>query len=149
MAKAGNWTGKTSLGIPQFREYRVTESPEVEVRTESELGQEFLKLWEKHLADEPPFGSILAKALDPSNGMRINVTLAWEKNAQGESKMVLKEILGVSWFGQAIQKYRQNSLVNEEEGRGESSCRFPLRKGEGPPRGHGRGRGGNGACRCC
>ncbi len=96
-------------------EYRVTESPEVEVRTESELGQEFLKLWEKHLADEPPFGSILAKALDPSNGMRINVTLAWEKNAQGESKMVLKEILGVSWFGQAIQKYRQNSLVNEEE----------------------------------
>lgn len=97
-------------------EFRVSESPEVELETQSELGQRFLKLWNDHKAGKVPFGSILGKSLDPSNYLRVNVVLAWEKNDLGESVMVLKDILGVLWFGDTIQRYYQASLAGDGGG---------------------------------
>ena len=84
-------------------EYKNTESPEVEVKTQSALGREFAKRWQNYEEKKAPYGSILARNLDPSGHMRITVRLAWEENPQGDEEMVLKEILGLSWFGKRIQ----------------------------------------------
>lgn len=104
---------------PEFyedgEEFRATESPEVELEVESILGHEFLKLWADYKAGKVPYQSILSEELDPPNCLRLNVVLAWEKDARGESVMVLKEIVGVSWFGRAIQKYQQADLEEKAE----------------------------------
>ena len=42
--------------------------------------------------------------------MRINARLAWEKDEAGDKKMVLKEILGVGWFGKRIQEFHAEEL---------------------------------------
>ena len=67
-------------------EFRVTESPEVELMTQSDLGQEFLGLWHEFQAGNYPYDSILARQLDPSNCMRIMVRLAWEENEREDHK---------------------------------------------------------------
>lgn len=92
-------------------EFRNTESPEVDLLTESDLGQEFLRLWGNHLEGKDPMGSILGRALDPNpkNFMRITVRLAWEKNERDESILVLKEIVGPGWFGERILNLRQGA----------------------------------------
>ena len=102
---------------PEFleknNEYLDTVSPEVEVKTDSDLGREFLKLWENHRSGEAPYyGNYLSKILDPGrdNYLRITVELAWEKNERDESIMVLKDVIGVSWFGEAIQKFHRKAL---------------------------------------
>lgn len=104
---------------PEFleknNEYLDTESPEVEVKTDSELGREFLKLWNNHLEGKAPYGSILGKTLDPGNYLRITVELTWEKNEHDESIMVLKDIIGVSWFGGAIQQLHRKALKDAKE----------------------------------
>ena len=107
---------------PEFlekdNEYLDTESPEVEVKTDSDLGREFLKLWTNHLAGKVPYGSNLGKVLDPGNYLRITVELAWEKNEHDESIMVLKDIIGVAWFGGALQQLHRKALkdaTNEAE----------------------------------
>jgi hypothetical protein len=102
---------------PEFleknNEYLNTVSPEVDVKTDSDLGREFLKLWENHRSGEAPYyGNYLSKILDPGRGnyLRITVELAWEKNERDESIMVLKDVIGVSWFGEAIQKFHREAL---------------------------------------
>jgi hypothetical protein len=102
---------------PEFleknNEYLNTVSPEVDVKTDSDLGREFLKLWENHRSGEAPYyGNYLSKILDPGRGnyLRITVELAWEKNERDESIMVLKDVIGVSWFGEAIQKFHRKAL---------------------------------------
>lgn len=91
-------------------EYRNTESPGVDLPSESELGQEFLKLWADHVDGKAPYGSILGKALDPENHMRITVRLAWEKDDLDKSILVLKEIIGVGWYGETIQNLHKENL---------------------------------------
>ncbi len=98
------------LFFENSEEFRSTESPEVELETDSELGQRFLNLWKDHKAGKVPLDSILGKSLDPSNYLRMNVQLAWEKNDQDESILVLKDIIGVLWFGDVIQTHYRNSL---------------------------------------
>mgnify|MGYP000380313741 CR=1 FL=1 len=92
-------------------EFRNTESPEVDLLTESDLGQEFLRLWANHQNGKEPMGSILGRSLDPNpkNFMRITVRLAWEKNERDESILVLKEIVGPGWFGERILNLRQGA----------------------------------------
>ena len=99
--------------LEKNNEYLDTVSPEVEVKTDSDLGREFLKLWENHLSGEAPYyGNSLSKILDPGrdNYLRITVELAWEKNKRDESIMVLKDVIGVSWFGEAIQQFHRKAL---------------------------------------
>ena len=96
-------------------EFRVSESPKVEVATKSELGQRFLKLWEDHKAGDVPYGSVLGELLDPAKYLRVNVELAWEENDLGESVMVLKDILGVLWFGEKVQNHYQETLATDKE----------------------------------
>lgn len=92
-------------------EYKNTQSPEVEVETESDLGRQFLKLWNNYLEGKAPYGSILAKELDPEKHMRITVRLAWERDEDDdEFRMVLKEIIGVGWFGERIQELHAEEL---------------------------------------
>ncbi len=91
-------------------EFRNTESPEVDLLSESDLGKEFLNLWSSHLDGNAIYGSILGRALDPEGYLRITVRLAWEKNERDQSIMVLKEIVGAGWFGQTIQKLHKDAL---------------------------------------
>lgn len=91
-------------------EFKNTESPEVDVKIDSETGRTFLKQWGDYLDGQAPYGSILAKELDPGNHMRITVRLAWEKNSLDEDEMVLKEIIGVGWFGEAIQELHKKAV---------------------------------------
>jgi len=91
-------------------EYRNTESPEVDLLSESDLGKEFLSLWSNHLDGDAAYGSILGKALDPEGYLRITVRLAWEKNERDQSIMVLKEIVGTGWFGQTLQNLHAEAL---------------------------------------
>jgi len=107
---------------PTFNEeaevFRVTESPEVRLETKSALGQKFLELWGSFKAGDAPYDSILGKSLDPENFLRITAVLAWEENEQNENVMVLKDIVGVAWFGEVIQElHDKNSQVDlgEEE----------------------------------
>lgn len=99
--------------------FRETESPEVEIMTESEIGKKFLKLWGDFKADKIPYDSILSRSLDPSNYLRLTVVLAWEKNERDKSIMVLKDIVGVSWFGESIQSHHRNEskIKAEEDGK--------------------------------
>ena len=91
-------------------EFKNTQSPEIELTRDSEIGQKFLRLWDNYLEGRSPYGSILAKELDPRGHMRINARLAWEKDEAGDKKMVLKEILGVGWFGKRIQEFHAEEL---------------------------------------
>lgn len=91
-------------------EYKNTQSPEVELKTDSELGRQFLKLWNDYQEGRAPYGSILAKNLDPRGHMRITVRLAWEDDGGSEEKMVLREILGVGWFGKRIQEFHAEEM---------------------------------------
>ncbi|MDB4653144.1 hypothetical protein OAE39_02585, partial [Akkermansiaceae bacterium] len=92
-------------------EFKNTESPEVDLLTEGDLGQEFLRLWNNHQEGKDPMGSVLGRALDPDpkNFMRVTVRLAWEKDDRDESVLVLKEIVGPGWFGGRIIKLRQSA----------------------------------------
>lgn len=91
-------------------EYKNTQSPEVELKTDSELGRQFLKLWNDYQEGRAPYGSILAKNLDPRGHMRITVRLAWEDDGGSEEKMLLREILGVGWFGKRIQEFHAEEM---------------------------------------
>jgi hypothetical protein len=123
--RSGDEANKFSLSFyraPGFfeekGEFKDTESPEVEVETKSFLGQEFLKLWDDHLAEKAPFDSILGKVLDPGNYMRITVELAWEKNEFEVDVIRMKDIRGVAWFGervQALHREAQKKAGSEEE----------------------------------
>jgi hypothetical protein len=96
--------------------FRDTESPEVEVATKSDIGEKFLDLWGDFKAEKVPYDSILARFLDPQNFLRLTVVLAWEKNERDESIMVLKDIVGVSWFGESIlSHYRSESKATAED----------------------------------
>ena len=98
--------------------FRVTESPDVRLETKSALGQKFLDLWNSFKAGETPYDSILGESLDPENYLRVTAVLAWEENGQNENVMVLKDIVGVAWFGEVIQElHDKNSQVDlgEEE----------------------------------
>ena len=91
-----------------------TESPEVELIVKSELGEQFLKLWSDYEEKNFVFDSLLP-AIDPEGFMRIMVKLAWESDGEnGESKLVLKEIPGVGWFGRSIQEAYQSSLEKKQ-----------------------------------
>ncbi len=96
-------------------EYKNTQSPEVELKTDSELGRQFLKLWNDYQEGRAPYGSILAKNLDPRGHMRITVRLAWEQDDGAERKMVLREILGVGWFGKRIQEFHAEEMRRATE----------------------------------
>ena len=96
-------------------EYKNTQSPEVELETDSDLGRQFLKLWDDYQEGRAPYGSILAKNLDPRGHMRITVRLAWEDDGESGEKMVLKEILGVGWFGKRIQEFHAEELRRATE----------------------------------
>ena len=87
------------------REFLKSESPEVEVKTDTELGQRFLKLWNDHLEEIEPLDSILPK-LDPEGFMRVTVKLAWEdmEGREDAKKLVLKELNGPGWFGGFIRE---------------------------------------------
>lgn len=97
-------------------EYKNTQSPEVEVAVDSEVGKEFLKRWQDYQEGKSPYGSILPQHLDPRNHLRVTARLAWEENKQGESKMVLKDLVGVGWFGKRIQQLHEENVqeVTEE-----------------------------------
>ena len=90
-------------------EYANTESPAVDILTDSDLGREFRRLWDDHVAGNAPMGSILGKALDPKpkDLMRITVRLGWGEDQLGEPTIVLKEILGPGWFGERIREIRK------------------------------------------
>lgn len=96
-----------------------TASPEIELRTRSYLGRDFLKMWANFLDGKAPYDSILGKAIDPDGYMRLTVDLAWEENEKGEEEMVLKEILGVSWHGQTIQELAEKAKGTEHDPRPE------------------------------
>ena len=97
-------------------DFRVTDDTEVSLETQSALGQEFLALWNDFKDGKVPCDSILGASLDPDNCMRISVVLAWEENESNESVMVLKDIVGVAWFGQVIQGlYEKGSQRGEIE----------------------------------
>lgn len=96
-------------------EYKNTQSPEVELKTDSDLGRRFLKLWDDYQEGRAPYGSILAKNLDPRGHMRITVRLAWEDDGESGEKMVLKEILGVGWFGKRIQEFHAEEMRRATE----------------------------------
>lgn len=97
-------------------EYKNTQSPEVEVVADSELGRQFLVLWEDYKEGKSPYGSILGQKLDPRNHLRVTVRLAWEKGVGEEEVMVLKEIIGVGWVGKRIQEFHKKVVreVTEE-----------------------------------
>jgi hypothetical protein len=91
-------------------EYKNTQSPEVELKSDSAIGRQFLKLWEDYQEGRFPYGSILAPQLDPRGHMRITVRLAWEEKEEGKEEMVLKEIQGVGWFGSRIQEFHAEEM---------------------------------------
>jgi len=97
-------------------EFKDTESPEVRVETKSLLGKRFLKLWDRQVAGEAPFDSILGRSLDPENYMRITVELSWEKNEVDEDVMRMTDIRGVGWFGERVQAFHLRKQRELDEG---------------------------------
>lgn len=86
------------------KEFLKSESPEVEVETDSELGKEFLRLWSEFNDGKFPLDSMLS-SLDPEGFMRITVRMGLEESElRGLKRVVLKEIIGPGWFGGFIRE---------------------------------------------
>ena len=100
-----------------------SESSEVVIETDSELGRRFRQLWQSQVVDgTSPYGSILADEIGPPSNqfLRVIVKLAWEENEPAQEgqelkedekyKLVLKDIIGIGWFGSRIQELHQKAL---------------------------------------
>ena len=77
------------------------ESPEVEVNTRSDLGQQFIEVLQNHQNKDFFLGSMFPQ-FDPEGYLRVTVKLAWESDEKDEPVMVLKELISPSWYGQRI-----------------------------------------------
>ena len=93
------------------REFKKTESPEIDLLRGSDLAIEFMRLWSNHQKKNDPMGSILGRALDPDpeTYMRITVRLGWRDSKRDGEVLELKEIIGAGWFGERIIKLRQST----------------------------------------
>ncbi|MGB2454089.1 MAG: hypothetical protein ACPIG7_05820 [Akkermansiaceae bacterium] len=93
------------------KEFKRTESPEIDLLAESDLAIEFMRLWNNHQEEKDPMGSILGRALDPDpeTYMRITVRLGWKDSKRDGEVLELKEIIGAGWFGERIIKLRQST----------------------------------------
>ena len=93
------------------KEFKKTESPEIDLLAGSDLAIEFKRLWTNHQEENDPLGSILGRVLDPDprTYMRITVRLGWEDDERGEKGLELKEILGAGWFGERIINLRKSA----------------------------------------
>jgi hypothetical protein len=93
------------------KEFKKTESPEIDLLAGSDLAIEFKGLWTNHQEENDPLGSILGRVLDPdpTTYMRITVRLGWEDDERGEKSLKLKEIIGAGWFGERIINLRKSA----------------------------------------
>lgn len=93
-----------------------TESPEVEVKSDSKIGVRFLELWKDFKDGKRVFNSMLP-LLDPDGFMRITVKLAWEDiEGRDEKRLVLKEIIEPAWYGGFIRDRYQREENESTEG---------------------------------
>jgi len=94
---------------------RNTESPEVILHRASALAKELGKLIDNREKGFRPLESILGEN-DPDGMVRVWVNLSWEEDEDGERKMVLNEIKGVSWYGSRIQEVLAQATAAAEVG---------------------------------
>ncbi|MDB4813657.1 hypothetical protein OAH20_01220, partial [bacterium] len=64
--------------------------------------------------NQRPLGSILGSN-DPDGMIRVGVSLAWERDSEGEKKMVIKDLTGISWYGSRIQEVIAAQAETAEE----------------------------------
>ncbi len=64
--------------------------------------------------EKRPMESILGID-DLSRMARVFVSLAWEEDETGKPQMVLKQINGISWYGERIQELLSNQNSSEAD----------------------------------
>ncbi|MGJ8696554.1 MAG: hypothetical protein ACSHYF_09565 [Verrucomicrobiaceae bacterium] len=94
-----------------------SESPEVQVKINSDLGREIRAVLADHEEGRRPLDSILGDD-DPSILTRIAVKLAWETNAEGDEELILKDVVGISWYGERIREIVEARVKEETENKG-------------------------------
>ncbi|MDB4509116.1 hypothetical protein N9067_03125 [Akkermansiaceae bacterium] len=101
-------------GADTLEEIRKSKSPEIVIERRSELGEKLTALFEDNAKNQRPLGSILGS--NDSDGMiRVGVSLAWERDSEGEKKMVIKDLTGISWYGSRIQEVIAAQAETAEE----------------------------------
>ena len=93
---------------------RATESPEIVVDRKSEVGERMSQILSDVEEEKRPMESILGID-DLSRMARVFVSLAWEEDETGKPQMVLKQINGISWYGERIQELLSNQNSSEAD----------------------------------
>jgi len=103
---------------------REVDSPEVEIDSKSEIGQQLIEIFQNQENEneeevEHLLGSIFPR-FDPDGYVRVTVKLSWETDEKGDPELVLKELVSPSWYGQRIvEEWKEGISEGESDSEAE------------------------------
>ena len=100
------------------------QSPQVQVRLNSENGQQLQSLWEEK-TDEPEIGESMLVERDSEQLKRVRVALRWEQEADGKDYLKLEKVLARNWWGEGFVDDSGEEPAAIEEGEAEPTVEDP------------------------
>lgn len=92
---------------------QASESEEVIVKLRTDLGRQLTELFKAKEDGNTAYDSIFGQN-DPDTMIRVSAALAWEEDEDGDEVLVLKDLLGVSWYGTRVRRAYREMLKLQE-----------------------------------